>query len=451
MPIYEYKGQQYDVSTDDVAEAKAKIIGFLGKQGAAEAAQPAPAPAQNTPAPDFSGGMDTGASEIMAAAGKPRSVLEGKQMPVPEQEVRMGVNPEFIAKLQAQLDALPAEERQAKLSELTQREDVYGRAARTVFDRYAAMDKGVSPTLKNITDRRLEQQKERFISQGLNAKEAEGEARKQALMGRTRPDLQQMTADIVGEQADREAAKQAEEYGDAGFWSRVGGESKSQITKSGLGLLSAYADLTGDTQMVKDLNSARRIEEARGAAIPKGEGVFEKSAQGAMSSLASQAPLMVIGTLTGTSGPVLAQAAIQQFGDAYGEGRAAGLSGKESAARAIPLTAAEVFFERFGMTKALKGLRAHVDEFGIGSVPAYVAKAIATEIPTEQATTITQYAVDAIPGLGLNKNPSMADLYKQMEETLRQTVLQAGATVGVTTGVAKTARSQVCRPDGLWH
>lgn len=429
MPIYEYKGQQYDIATTDHAEAKAKILGYLEKQGATPAPAPEPqeAPAQQvapTPAP--------------VTKGKSGSVLEGQQIPV-EQEVRMGVNPAFIARLQAELDAATPEKRQARLANLVQREDVYGRAARTIADRYAKLDKIQSPTLKNISDRRLEAQTERLISQGMEAEAAKAEAWKRARMGQAGPDLQQLTPDVVGEQADIEARKQAQEYGDAGFWSRVGGEAKSQMTKSGLGLLSAYADLTGDEQMAKDLRGARRIEEARGEAIPKGEGVFEKSAQGAMASLAGQAPMMVIGTLTGTSGPILAQAAIQQFGDAYGEGRAAGLSGKESALRAVPLAAAEVFFERFGMTKALKGLRAHIDEFGIGSVPAYVAKAIATEIPTEQATTITQYAVDALPGIGLNKKPSMADLYKQMEETLRQTVLQAGAVAGGVAGVAKTA------------
>jgi len=40
MPIYEYKGQQYDIATDDAAAAKAKILGYLGTQGAP--AQPAP-------------------------------------------------------------------------------------------------------------------------------------------------------------------------------------------------------------------------------------------------------------------------------------------------------------------------------------------------------------------------------------------------------------------------
>lgn len=32
MPIYEYKGQQYDIETDDAAAAKGKILGYLGKQ-----------------------------------------------------------------------------------------------------------------------------------------------------------------------------------------------------------------------------------------------------------------------------------------------------------------------------------------------------------------------------------------------------------------------------------
>lgn len=34
MPIYEYKGQQYDIATDDAAAAKTKILGYLEKQGA---------------------------------------------------------------------------------------------------------------------------------------------------------------------------------------------------------------------------------------------------------------------------------------------------------------------------------------------------------------------------------------------------------------------------------
>ena len=441
-------GNEWKPITQTATNDKGGKAYLVGNEWMTDDAAPAAPVASATPAPRQNPTLTPELASIMGGpAPKPKSVLEGKQMPVPEYEDKM-LNPEFVAKMQARLDAMPAEERQAKLAELSQREDVYGRAAKVVAGRYEAMDKNVATPLRNVTDRRLEQQKERFISQGLNAEDAENMARAQALSGRTRRDLSQMTADTVGEQADIEAAKQAEEYKDAGFWGRVGGESKSQITKSGMGLLSAYADLTGDTQMTKDLNSARRIEEARGAAIPKGEGVFEKSAQAAMSSLAGQAPVMVLGTLTGTTAPMLAQAAIQQFGDAYGEGRAAGLSGKESAARAVPLAAAEVFFERFGLNKALSGLRSMFAETmekegleaALKKIPGYVAKAIATEIPPELATTATQYAIDTLPGIGLNKNPSMADLYKQLEETLRQTVLQAGATAGTVAGISKTAQ-----------
>ena len=32
MPLYEYQGQQYDIATEDQAEAKAKILKHLGKE-----------------------------------------------------------------------------------------------------------------------------------------------------------------------------------------------------------------------------------------------------------------------------------------------------------------------------------------------------------------------------------------------------------------------------------
>jgi hypothetical protein len=395
------------------------------------------------PIEDTTGAMgdDFGAAIMDVAQPKKESVMEGVKIPPLPTEDRAVVNPQFTAAVQAQLNAMPAEQRQAALDKMAKRPDVYGRAARAIAGRYAEMDKAQAPTLKKF-DPRLEAQTERFAEQGLF--DPESYAKAQALSGQLMPDLQQMTPDVVGEQADIEAQKRAKELADAGFTERVGAGARSQFTKSGMGLLQAYADLTGDDDFSNKLNSARRIEEAREGAIPEGESIFDKSFQGAMTGLAAQAPLLVIGGLTGSSGPILAQAAIQQFGDSYGEGKAAGLSGTKAAARAVPMAAAEVFFERFGMTKALAGLREHVAKNGIDSLPKYVAEAIARELPAELATTATQYGIDVLPSVGLNKNPSLLGLYKQLEETLRQTILQsgvtAGATIGVTKGIQKTSQ-----------
>ena len=385
----------------------------------------------------------TGLDEI--SLGKPtpkrQSVLQGREMPeaLPTED-KYVVRPEFINAVKAQLDAVPPEQRQAALAKLTERSDVYGRAARAIAGRYAEADKVVSKQLRYRTDPRLEVQTERFGEQGLRPEIAAGQAKLQALQGKVRPDFQQLNRDVVGEIASEEAGKRATELEDAGFWRRVGSGVTSEYTKAGLGLLSAYADLTGDDQFSRDLVSARLVEDARGKAIPEGKSIFERSAQGAMTSLGTQAPFLALSVVTGTAAPVLAQAAVQQFGDAYSEGRAAGLSGEAATARAVPMAAAEVIFERFGMTKALAGLKGYIAKNGVRGLPEYMAKAMVSEIPPEMATTLTQYGIDIVPGIGINKNPSIVGLYKQLEETLRQTILQAGATAGGTIATAKTAQ-----------
>jgi len=63
MPIYEYKGQQYDITTEDPAEAKAKILGFLEKQ-------PLP-PAPKVP--DFAGNPALSPQEQVYATATPSS------------------------------------------------------------------------------------------------------------------------------------------------------------------------------------------------------------------------------------------------------------------------------------------------------------------------------------------------------------------------------------------
>lgn len=429
------------------------VIQSTVKRLVAESAASKPAPAkQAAPAPQ-GGGFDTTnpmgddfGSSIMAAARAPKreSVLEDQPMPGPLPTEDKMLQPKFVAAVQAQLNALPEAQRAAALDKLTQRGDVYGRAAKVIQGRYAATDKVESTPIKNLTDLRLEQQQRRFMNQGMEPQAALNLARDQALRGVARPDLQRVGRDIEGEIADQEAAQMQENLKDAGFFGRVGAETKSQYTQAGLGLMNVFADITGNKQMQQDISGARRMVEAGQRAIPKGDSIFEKSAQGAISSLAGQTPMIALSVLTGTPAPVLLQAGVQQFGDAYGEARAAGQSPEAAAARAIPMAAAEIFFERFGMEKAMAGLRKFVADAAAkgqkvtgNEIAEYLGKAVAKEIPSEMATTATQYGIDVLPGVGLNKNPSLVGLYQQLEETLRQTIIQAGTQAGVTLGVTK--------------
>jgi len=258
-----------------------------------------------------------------------------------------------------------------------------------------------------------------------------------------------MQRDVVGEQADAAAAQQAKELEDAGLSKRVGAGAVSGVKKSAAGLTQFWADLRGDKNWSQELANTQRIEGAKAAAIPQGEGVFDKSLQGAATSLATQAPFLVLSALTGSSAPVLVQVGLTTFGEKYGEGKAAGLGTAKSATRATAMTAAEIVFERLGMTKALAGLKSFVAQNGAENVYKYVAKAIATELPTEMATTVTQYGIDVLPGVGLNKKPSLLGLYQQIEETLRQTVLQAGATAGVTVAAVKGVQGAKATPQAI--
>ena len=428
-----------------VVQATVKKVLGVDSPPPAQAQPQAPAPAMMLP---------EGIDPTPAPEPRKESVLEGMQMPAPLSTEDKMLNPEFVSAIQAQINALPEAKRQAALDRMAARPDVYGRAAKVIGGRYAAMDEAAKtqvPTQRRL-DPRLEAQTERFIEQGMEAEEARNLARAQAQSGGFRPDLQQMTRDIEGEMAGQAAAEQRERLKDAGFFGRVGAETKAQYTQTGLGLMNVFADLTGDKQMQRRLASSRRMVEAEQGAIPKGDSIFERSAQGAISSLAGQAPMVLMSMATGTPAPVLLQAGVQQFGDSYGQARAAGQSPEAAAARAIPMAAAEVFFERFGMERAMAGLRKFVadaakngEKVTGNQIAEYVGKAVAKEIPSEMATTLTQYGIDVVPGVGLNKNPSLVELYGQLEETLRQTVIQAGVQSGAlglgAKGMEKVAKA----------
>ena len=82
MPIYEYQGQQYDISTKDPAEAKEKILSYISKNAIVEPPKPAPIvapPEKGNFITDILGGLATGAGKLMATPTEFTGLLSGEK------------------------------------------------------------------------------------------------------------------------------------------------------------------------------------------------------------------------------------------------------------------------------------------------------------------------------------------------------------------------------------
>lgn len=441
MPVYEYKGQHYELSTTDPAEAKAKILSYLGQQTAPAVSTPTSAAQAVSTAPTeppLSGmsGEFAGFADVFAPPQpKQESVLQGQPMPEPARAQDKLLAPGFVEAVKRNLDAMEPAQRQAALTQMARRPDVYGRAAKVLTEHYRQLE-SAEPTkaVKQVTDTRQEAIRQYLIEQGLDPEAATYEARKRALEGRVGR-LQQIAPDVVGMEASRRAAETAEELRGAGFVERVGAEVASRVKQQGLGIGLIAADLFGGNK-AKYLDALKVAGEV-GAAIPKGDSILERSGQQAIASLTSQAPFIVLGALTNTALPVLAQAGLEVLGTEYGQGRRAGLSAQEAFARASLLSTSELVFERFGLTETFKAIRGAVNRIPTSELSGYLAKALAKEVPAEQLTQATNFVIDKMPEIGLNPNAGWKQFLEGQEEALRQTVLQSGALSGAVMGTAK--------------
>lgn len=462
-----------DGTKTEVIEATVKRMMAEGGEG--EKKSRASAPDSDAVPMGTSGVSVSEAEEMPTRPTKKASVLEGKQLPKPEEPaepISFGVDPKFVAGTNAYLDSLKPEERAAQIAALQKRGGVYAQVANTYAKQSAAQaannarltarqqqldaatlgNKAQTPPQFGQFDTSREARTARLIDQGMEAGAAENEAWKRAIAGYEESPLPQMTRDITGEMADKAAAEQAEQSKGQGFWGNVGSLSRSRATQTGLGLMQIYADATGDKDLSNNLSAAARVEASRQGAIPQGESLFEKSAQGAMSSLATQAPVMLMSAMTGMPALALAQAGIDVFGSEYSHGRQKGLTPQEASERAAYLAAAEVVFERFGLTDELAAIRGVFSKSEIKKIPGYLAHAIAKEIPAEQLTSATQFLIDKAPDIGLNPHAGWKDFWENQAETLRQTVLQAGASsagiVGTARGAQALANALPERPEG---
>ena len=126
--------------------------------------------------------------------------------------------------------------------------------------------------------------------------------------------------------------------------------------------------------------------------------------------------MLLASALTGSAIPSLALAGIDSFGSSYAEARQAGKSPSEALSRASLMAAAEVFFERFGMTKALSELKAFTAANPKGDIAKHFARAVAEEVPAELLTTVAQDLTDKMPTIGLRPDMTWDEFLKDLAE-----------------------------------
>jgi site-specific DNA-cytosine methylase len=457
MPIYEYKGQQYDITTEDPAEAKAKILSYLEKQPQAPAPSLSPEdnvtgsamanstgiaslkPSVKPPPAPFSGvmGGDDVWSTINASAesSTPKSVLEKAKTLVPPEDKML--NPEFVNGIQSQLDAMPEADRTKAIFNMMQRDNVYGRAAKVIANRYAALDKTTSETAQNF-DPRLEAQTKRMVNQGLSPENAVDYAKQSALSGNLLPSFSQMT------EAPPEYAE-AEPYRIKG--NKTGIEEAGQtLLRGGVKAgLSYEQGVRGVNQFIGDalgfdmstnksrLNSINQFTESMGEQSSKPLNLIE----GAINSIGQQAPALIGGVLTGSEPAVLGAMFAQSFGQTYDEGARKGLDIGANTSRAAMYAALEVLGEKFGLGDKIKGIKAAANGLPSDKIASFFAHALVKEVPGEELTYAGQFAVDK--GYGFNPEAGIAEFISGAADTLAGTIIQGGIMTGAGVAGGKIA------------
>lgn len=361
---------------------------------------------------------------------KPESVLQAAPAaPLPTEDKML--QPQFVQGIQSKLDAMPEAQRTAALAKMAQRPDAYGRAAKVIAGRYAALGQVVSPTLQKL-DPRLEARKAQLVEQGLRPEIAEGYAQQGALTGEAQPEMAQMT------EAPPEYAE-AEPYRVKGDLTGIA-EAGQTILRGGVKAgLSYEQGVRGMNQFVGDtlgfdmstnkarLNSINQFTQSMGAQSSKPLNLIE----GAITSIGQQVPALIGGVLTGSEPVVLSAMFAQSFGQTYDEGKRKGLDAADNTARAAMYAALEVLGEKFGLGDSIKGLKAAASGLPSDKIASFFAKSLVKQVPGEELTYAGQFAVDK--GYGMNPEAGIADFISGAADTLAATVIQGGMLAG--TGV----------------
>lgn len=207
------------------------------------------------------------------------------------------------------------------------------------------------------------------------------------------------------------------------------------------GAVEAAADFVG-ADGVADV-AARTARTGRQIAAPlQPKAGNDKLVFDIANSITQTAPTIIMGL---GGGPAMTGLFAQSAAQEYSEGRAAGLDGARSAARAGVMAGAEVLGERFGFgeqIKILKGLTARIPAEELAPV---FARQIMKEIPGEQLTTLIQFLGDKAGPGALNPEAALSDYLQQAGDTLKVTIGQTAVMGGGPVAIS-AVRKQFTRP-----
>jgi hypothetical protein len=225
----------------------------------------------------------------------------------------------------------------------------------------------------------------------------------------------------------------------------------AELGKTIPGAVSLGADALGADSVSEFARGASRVgSNFQQAAMPQAEG-FDRNVANIFSSVTASLPFMA----TGGAGAGFRGAGTLMFGQTamadYGERRAAGVDPLPAAVTASVTGAAEVLGERFGFgeqTKAVKGLMTQLLRQGAGpdDLAINAVKLLVKEVPGEQLTTAAQFLNEKYNIGGRTPEATLADYFKQVQDTLITTIGQSGIVGGAPVAI-DAARGAVGAAD----
>lgn len=275
------------------------------------------------------------------------------------------------------------------------------------------------------------------------ALQATGERREDVVLRNKLNGMDQKSADVM---ADREVQfdaqpitgqaqstdfnfERANELRKAGPVRRGAEQGVDDLKRQAAGLHFMAADFADSMGIPSAAGYARAQEKARGKLslreqeMGEAPNEFDRHVESAIRSTISNAPTMAAAVLTGSEAIPLMGMGLQVAGDEYAHGIEQGLSRENSTKRSVLMGAAEILGEKYGLTDQVGVLKKFFggDMHGFATL---FAKNLREQILGEEVTTIAQWRIDKDKKIGLNQDSTGADLLKQMQDTLYQTVIQ---------------------------